>query len=290
MASSTPTTSPQDLPTADGIQAELLTCKEAAQLAGVGERTWWSWTRSGLAPKPIFIGHGTRPACRYRRSEIMSWIQDGCPRGHGGQPAMTHATERNGWQEVTAAEPCPICEKPDWCRRSPDGTKIACRREARGAVKTKRYKDGSEAYIHDLQPDRPQDGNGKPKRQRQPSGLTPTAADAPILQDSPTPSGTAKTRWPNATRGIVVCWPSCLSPDHRDNLRQRGLSDADVDAGGYRTLPTNGRGAVVKKLAVELGQDFAAVPGFVMSDGRPRIAAPAGLLIPVRDRWGESWR
>ncbi|NLY02218.1 MAG: helix-turn-helix domain-containing protein, partial [Rhodopirellula sp.] len=76
--SSTPRTSPQDLPTAGGIQAELLTCKEAAQLAGCGERTWWSWTRSGLAPKPIAIGYGLRPAIRYRRSEILQWIQQGC--------------------------------------------------------------------------------------------------------------------------------------------------------------------------------------------------------------------
>jgi len=79
MPSSPPTKpTPQDLPTAGGIQAELLICKEAAQLAGCGERTWWSWTRSGLAPKPVFIGHGTRPACRYRRSEILEWIAGGC--------------------------------------------------------------------------------------------------------------------------------------------------------------------------------------------------------------------
>ena len=62
------------------ILPELLTCKEAARLAGCGERTWWSWSRSGLAPAPIKIGHGTRPACRYRRSQILAWISNGCPR------------------------------------------------------------------------------------------------------------------------------------------------------------------------------------------------------------------
>ncbi len=195
------------------------------------------------------------------------------------------AMERNRWQEVTAAEPCPICEKPDWCRRSPGGTKIACRREARGAVTVKRYKDGSEAYIHDLQP---QDYNGRPKvkRQRQPK-VTPTATDGPILQDSPTPSDDgqdAVAKRDAGYRRLLALLP--LSQDHRDNLRQRGLSDADVDADGYRTLPANGRGGVVKKLAVELGQDFAAVPGFVMGERGPRIAAPAGLLVPVRDLAG----
>ncbi|NLF73306.1 MAG: helix-turn-helix domain-containing protein [Candidatus Anammoximicrobium sp.] len=85
MTHSTPTTStPQDLTT--GIVPELLTTKQAAELASVGERTWWSWTRSGLAPRPLQIGHGTRPAVRYRRSDIMAWIASGCPRvdGKGG--------------------------------------------------------------------------------------------------------------------------------------------------------------------------------------------------------------
>jgi len=84
MPNSTPTTSPQDLPTAGGIVPELLTCKEAAQLAGVGERTWWSWSRSGISPAPVRIGVGLRPAVRYRRSEILRWIESGCPRCAGG--------------------------------------------------------------------------------------------------------------------------------------------------------------------------------------------------------------
>lgn len=99
-----------------------------------------------------------------------------------------HATERgNRWQEVMAAEPCPICEKPDWCRRSPDGTKVACRRESRGAVKTKKYKDGSEAYLHILRDDRPPGDNGrpKPKRQRQ---------DAPAAKPSASDQDTAAKR------------------------------------------------------------------------------------------------
>jgi predicted DNA-binding transcriptional regulator AlpA len=65
------------------IVAELLTTKQAAEMAGCGERTWWAWSRSGLAPRPLQIGFGTRPACRYRRSEILAWIQSGCPRVDG---------------------------------------------------------------------------------------------------------------------------------------------------------------------------------------------------------------
>ena len=200
------------------------------------------------------------------------------------------AKERDKWREVTAAKPCEICGKGDWCRRSPGGTKIACRRESRGAVKTKRYSDGSEAYLHILRDDGPAAGNGRPKakRQRQASGLTSSAADAPVLQDAPQPSGDdqdAMAKRDAAYRRLLALLS--LSPDHRDNLRQRGLSDAEIDAGGYRTLPTNGRARIAKKLMAELGQDFTAAPGLVISDGRPRIAAPSGLLIPVRNLAGQ---
>ena len=77
-------------PTADAgpehITPELLTTREAARLAGIGERTLWRWSRSGIAPAPIAIGCGLRPAVRYRRSDLLAWINAGCPRldGKGG--------------------------------------------------------------------------------------------------------------------------------------------------------------------------------------------------------------
>ena len=61
-----------------GMVPELLTTSEAAQLAGVGERTWWRWTRSGIAPPPLKIGRGLRPAVRFRRSEVLAWMAGGC--------------------------------------------------------------------------------------------------------------------------------------------------------------------------------------------------------------------
>ncbi|MBC8868438.1 MAG: helix-turn-helix domain-containing protein, partial [Planctomycetes bacterium] len=80
------THSTPDASTAAGITPELLTTRQAAALAGCGERTWWAWSRSGLAPRPITIGYGTRPACRYRRSEILAWIDSGC-KPVDGRPA-----------------------------------------------------------------------------------------------------------------------------------------------------------------------------------------------------------
>jgi hypothetical protein len=109
-----------------------------------------------------------------------------------------------------------------------------------------------------------------------------------MLQDSPTTSGNAQDTAGKRDAGyrrLLANLP--LSPDHRDNLLKRGLSDADIDAGGYRTLPAAGRGPAVKQVAAELGQDFATVPGFVIGERGPRIAAPAGLLVPVRDLAGQ---
>ena len=58
----------------------LLTAKDAATLCGIGERTLWRWSRSGIAPAPVKIG-GT--AIRYRRNEYLAWIDAGCPRCDG---------------------------------------------------------------------------------------------------------------------------------------------------------------------------------------------------------------
>ncbi len=66
--------------TTGGITPELLTTKQAAELCGVGERSLWRWSRSGQAPRPVKIGDGKRGAVRYRRSDLMAWIADGCKR------------------------------------------------------------------------------------------------------------------------------------------------------------------------------------------------------------------
>lgn len=68
---------------ASGIVPQLLTTKQAAKLVNVGERTLWRWSRSGIAPAPVKIGG----AIRYRRDDLLEWIQADCPRtdGRGNQ-------------------------------------------------------------------------------------------------------------------------------------------------------------------------------------------------------------
>jgi predicted DNA-binding transcriptional regulator AlpA len=79
MKTDTPTTSAQ----VASITPELLTTAQAARLAGCGERTFWRWSRSGIAPPPLTIGCGLRPAVRYRRADLLAWIEAGCPRIDG---------------------------------------------------------------------------------------------------------------------------------------------------------------------------------------------------------------
>ena len=63
-------------PTVDPIVPELLTTAEAARLLGIGERTFWRHSRSGAAPAAVRIGG----AVRYRRSELLEWVKNGCQR------------------------------------------------------------------------------------------------------------------------------------------------------------------------------------------------------------------
>ncbi len=56
----------------------LLSAKEAAEEASVGLRTWHRMWRSGLAPRPVRIGLGTRPMTRWARADLEAWIAGGC--------------------------------------------------------------------------------------------------------------------------------------------------------------------------------------------------------------------
>jgi predicted DNA-binding transcriptional regulator AlpA len=80
-----PTPGPQDLqPQAGGIIAELLNERDAARLLGIGCRTVWRWSRSGVCPRPRKLGNGPKASIRYSRSELLAWIASGCPRCDGG--------------------------------------------------------------------------------------------------------------------------------------------------------------------------------------------------------------
>lgn len=73
MPSSTATAQPSTLP-------ELLTFAQTAEVCGLGERTIWRWSHSGRMPAPLKLGDGRQGAVRFRRADILAWIDAGCPR------------------------------------------------------------------------------------------------------------------------------------------------------------------------------------------------------------------
>jgi hypothetical protein len=78
-----------------------------------------------------------------------------------------------------------------------------------------------------------------------------------------------------------------LSGRHREALRQRGLTDAEIDRRSYRSLPGLGRPRMVSALREQFGDAIFGVPGIVARQkynrSYPTVAGAAGLLVPVRD-------
>lgn len=79
-----------------------------------------------------------------------------------------------------------------------------------------------------------------------------------------------------------------LESDHRNNLRNRGLTDNEIESLGYRTLTSNGVTGISKCLN-DNGVVLAGVPGFFMTkeDVWSFSHTKRGILVPVRNRYGK---
>lgn len=64
-----------------GVEKELLSDVEAGFLCGVSRRTWHRLNATGDCPSPVQLP-GVR-ARRWRRSDILKWIEAGCPERAG---------------------------------------------------------------------------------------------------------------------------------------------------------------------------------------------------------------
>ena len=68
-------------PTAEGIAgpnrapAELLTVRDAAAMLAVSPRHIYRQCDAGRMPRPLKLGS----SIRWRRSEVLAWIAQGCP-------------------------------------------------------------------------------------------------------------------------------------------------------------------------------------------------------------------
>ena len=61
--------------------ATLLNVKEVAEMLGLSERTIYRLSDAGSMPTPVKLGSSVR----WRRSELETWIENGCPKGKSGK-------------------------------------------------------------------------------------------------------------------------------------------------------------------------------------------------------------
>lgn len=78
-----------------------------------------------------------------------------------------------------------------------------------------------------------------------------------------------------------------LLPKHRENLLERGLSEARIEQNQYRSMPETERGRrLLASLLRAGGHDLLGLPGFRTYYGEWTLSGPNGFLIPVRDKDG----
>lgn len=58
----------------DGYHDEILTSAEAMQLLKIGRTKLWELTRESRIPA-YRVGGGTRSELRYKRSELLAWLE-----------------------------------------------------------------------------------------------------------------------------------------------------------------------------------------------------------------------
>lgn len=163
---------------------------------------------------------------------------------------------------VSVSAPCPVCQSKSRCLIGE--SRIICYRKADGAIKVSTDKNGEPTYIHEKPGALPQLSVFNPSAA---SGGSTAKADSHTIHD---------VYW-------SLLQALSLSESHRDSLRKRGLSDAEIDYRKYRTLPHR-RGEIIKTLRSTFGERLLSVPGFYAKHNATgsyvTIGGKSGILIP----------
>ncbi len=77
-----------------------------------------------------------------------------------------------------------------------------------------------------------------------------------------------------------------LSQRHRENLLERGLSEARIMENGYRSMPETPQARRLLAKLVDMNHELLGLPGFFTQQDVWTFAGPNGFLIPVRDKEG----
>lgn len=161
------------------------------------------------------------------------------------------------WVRVSRVNPCPICGKPDWCLISEDGIAAICARIESDMI----IGEKGAGWLHRLEEAKPITVPVKNTDVKQAPKAGPDFID-------------------RAYRALLS--ELTLLNRHRVNLHQRGLNDEEIEILEYKSLSSDQRSELAKKLDVK-GISLAGVPGFYHSDGTWQLTGPCGLVIPVRD-------
>ena len=162
---------------------------------------------------------------------------------------------------VSRNNPCPVCDKPGWCRVHPSGAYAICNRVASPEPAL------SNGWVHRL------------VGRRTPEDAAPS---------TPASDKSAPTAGPETCDAVyrALARHLPLRHRHRIQLRERSLTAAAIQGGGYASLPLRGRSQACQELLTE-GHELRGVPGFFLErDGNHRwwtLAGAPGLLIPVKD-------
>lgn len=166
---------------------------------------------------------------------------------------------RQRWSSCTQRRRCPICGGSSWCSVRADGALVACRRHSGGQQREDKH--GETFWLHR--------GDGQPLTERElPPECTANRASLDVLDET--------------YRALLAMLS--LVENHREGLRRRGLDDAAIARGGYRTLAGGGRTALGRALSERTVVE--GVPGLYVARTSWVLGGASGLLVPLRDLQG----
>jgi P4 family phage/plasmid primase-like protien len=188
-------------------------------------------------------------------------------------PVSNGIPAEGSWVNVTRADPCPVCEHPDWCSRTEDGSFVICRRRSNGQGVEKTDSAGATYYLHRLNGTVSGGGWDPPKFSHRDGGKK--RADPDTLN--------------RVYSALLEHLP--LNAAQVKDLRARGLVDRPSSQGkalGYRTLGRERAEAAHKLVQAGLEELLTRVPGFFVQERENghrywTVGGGSGLLVPIRD-------
>lgn len=165
---------------------------------------------------------------------------------------------REPLRRASPRQPCPVCGARKWCGF--DDQRVVCMR---------------------VPSDRPARNGGWVHHLAQPPAALPRAPR--LLGQRRAPAWVLDRAYRALLRVLV------LRPEHRAELRRRGLDDGAIARHGYRSMPEPEAARKVAEAVLRRSglRHLCGVPGFgVDHEGALTMQVRAGFLVPVRDLGG----